>query len=174
MMNGVDSRPALPNPRFRKKRRRESDMESSSFYTLERSDASCGSSPPAHQGIRSIRPPAARASVTSSGRDYGSLNRGPSFLPICSKRSASEFDPEHELHTPRRAGPNGSGVQHPGDAPEAGRRRDIGRGIGKNRVVEQVERFDAELQIRFLPDRREFLERAVYFPERGAAGSIAS
>jgi hypothetical protein len=32
-MNGVDSTPALPNPRFRKKWRRDSDMESS-FYTL--------------------------------------------------------------------------------------------------------------------------------------------
>ena len=29
MMNGVDSRPALPKPRFRKKWRRDSDMESS-------------------------------------------------------------------------------------------------------------------------------------------------
>src|SRR5438445_10280747 len=59
----------------------------------------------------------------------------------------SELQAQHQLDFSRRAEPSGVGIQLTGDVPEGGTVRDIGVRIAVNRMVEQVKRLGAKLQV---------------------------
>src|ERR1035437_10018429 len=84
----------------------------------------------------------------------------------------SELEAQHQLYAPRRAGPNGSGVQYVGDDSETGGRRDTGPRIGEDRVVEQVKRLGSELHVHLFRDGRLLLECRVHFPIPGATATL--
>src|SRR5437764_2650682 len=116
----------------------------------------CARSPRTHEKIRAASSKESERSASFSMKRV----RPPSNL-VWSKL---ELESQHELQPPRRADAGGPGIEHARDPPKSRGRRDIGRRIGKNRMIEKVEGLGAKAQAYMLGDGRPLLEPQVHLP----------
>src|SRR5438046_3183965 len=80
-----------------------------------------------------------------------------------------ELESQHELQPSRRADAGGTGIEHVRDPPKSRGRRDVGRRIRINRMIEKIEGLGAKTHAHMLGDGRPLLEPQVHLPIPRAA-----